>query len=128
MRSRVIASISILTIAQLHGMLFCDVENSPCGMLMYHGSAAMCDFATIIIAAHVLRGRISIDMQYLCMSSMIINFIGWVAYLIYFKPDAYDAAIRVLTCAQFVRLLLIGRFDAEYHPWRALFYRANPVG
>jgi hypothetical protein len=112
--------------AMLHSQLFGAVENSPLGMLMYHGGAALFDFATLIISAHALRGHLSDDMQQLCLASMVANFLGWILYLAYLPPNLYDVAIVTLNYVQMAWLLWIGRHDAEYHSWRAVVHRADP--
>mgnify|MGYP001011375564 CR=1 FL=1 len=125
-RDRIAVALAIGATAWLHRVLFGAVENSPFGMLVYHGGAALFDFATVIISAHALSGRLSSDMQQLCLASMIINFLGWIAYLAYPPPAPYNVAIVTLCYVQWARLLWIGRYDAEYHSWRALVRRADP--
>ena len=113
-RDRFAVALAIGAIALLHRAVFGAVENSPAGMLWYHGGAALFDGATIVIAAHALQGQLSYDMQRLGICAMIVNFMGWLAYLAYLPPAPYNAAIVALSYVQWVRLLWIGRHDANH--------------
>lgn len=90
----------------LHGLAFADVENSPAGMLVYHGSAMLGDYALLRAAPSALDGRILDDIERLCLASMCLNFLGWIAYLAYASPVIYDISIMVVTYVQFLRLIL----------------------
>lgn len=104
-RNRLLVALSIYGADKLHRFLFHSVENSVLGMLQYHGGAALFDFATIIIAAHLLTGRLSCDMQDLCFCSMVTNFIGWLSYLCWISPIPYNLMIEALGYSQMLRLL-----------------------
>lgn len=116
---------AIFAASGLHRLLFGAVENSPSGMLYYHGAAALFDFGTIVIAAHALHGQLSYDMQRLGICAMFANFIGWLLYLAYLPPAPYNILIVALGYVQWVRLLWIGRSDAN-HLGRDLVRRDYP--
>ena len=62
-------------------------------------------------------------MQRLCLMSMIVNFMGWLAYLAYLPHTFYDSAIMALGYAQLVRLLWVDG-NANY-PVRMLLFRGG---
>ncbi len=90
----------------VHHALVIDVANTPAGMLAYHGAALMFDYATLVVSATLLTGRLGDDMQILCLMAMIVNFVGWILYLAYAPPVPYNYAIGVLGYVQWARLIL----------------------
>ena len=98
----------------LHAHAFSDVANTPWGMFKYHGSAALCDFVTLVACSYSLKGLLSEAMQTTCFVSMVVNFLGWIAYLLYAPPTAYNAAISGVSLVQFALLLLVGRHGSNY--------------
>ena len=99
-----------------HHELVREVENTPAGMLIYHGLAAATDFLLIVFAANLFSGRLSNDMQMLCYFSMVANFAGWIMYVAYAPPLMYNAAIGVLGYVQLFRLLTMDTYvDRAWH-------------
>jgi hypothetical protein len=96
----------------LHTHAVSSVENSPAGMLVYHGSAMLGDYALFRIVPFALRGALCDDLQSLFFASMVINLMGWLAYVAYVSPVFYDTAIAAVTYAQYARLLLVDSDDA----------------
>lgn len=109
-----------------HHALVVDVANTPGGMLVYHATALAFDYALLIACAVMLDGKLSDDMQTLCLMSMIVNFSGWLLYLAYAPPVPYNYAIGVLGYVQYARLLL-GDHDA-YRMGRDLVHRRDSLG
>lgn len=111
--ARLFVGLAIWLAASTHQKICVDVANTPAGMLIYHGAAMLFDFATLVVSAHALQGRLSDDMQTLCLVSMVVNFCGWIAYLAYAPPVTYNYAIGVLGYVQYIRLLLGDSYDAN---------------
>lgn len=96
-----------------HHNLVLNVSNTPEGMLVYHGSAALFDLALLICASSVLYGRLADDMQRLCWLSMAVNATGWFLYLAWQTPNFYNSAIEVLGYVQLARLLTMGLYGID---------------
>lgn len=96
-----------------HGGLVADVSNTPEGMLVYHGSAAMVDMLLLFCAPSLLSGRLCDDLQTLCLVSMVINFVGWLAYMNWVGPELYNWFILACGYTQWARLIYVGRNDTD---------------
>lgn len=103
---RALVALSLWLAAYLHLKLCADVPNTPEGMFLYHGGAALFDFATLAVSAYMLEGRLSDDMQALCFASMVVNFTGFLLYVAYAPPTLYDRVIEALGYVQYIRLVL----------------------
>lgn len=112
-RSRLLAGLLILLAMRLHAVALADVANTPGGMLLYHGSAAVVDLLLLISAPWLLSGRLCDDMQAMNLASIIANFAGWIAYLAYTPPVFYDTFMQGLTYVQFIRLFIVDRHVAD---------------
>ena len=110
--ARLMAGLVLWLAALMHSGACTNVANTPAGMLIYHGSAALVDYGLLIYSAYALSGNLSYDMQMLNFVSMIFNFIGWILYLAYSPPVIYNTLIAGLGYAQLIRLLIVGgRYD-----------------
>ena len=74
-------------------------------MLMYHGSAVAADLIIIYIAGYTLTGRISRDIMYINLCAIIVNFMGFLAYMAYLPPSFYNNAMAGIIFAQWARLI-----------------------
>ena len=125
--ARLIYGLALWLAGYMHNELVQNVSNTPAGMLVYHMSAAIMDYALLICASSFLFGRLSETMQTLCMFSMVANFVGWVLYLAYAPPIPYNYAIEALAYAQYAALILVGLYGSD----RArdyLFCGHDPIG
>jgi hypothetical protein len=91
----------------LHSLLLDGVPNSPMGMLMFHGSAATFDLALLFACQNILLSDTSFDIEMLCMASILVNFLGWLAYLAYAPSVFYNSATIILTIILAARLLMV---------------------
>lgn len=105
-RSRLLVGLVMLLAMRLHAVALADVPNTPAGMLLYHGSAAVFDWSLLVLTPMILRGRLCDHMQTLNFVSMVINFMGWITYLAWTPPTVYNMLIAGLSYVQFIRLLL----------------------
>ncbi len=97
----------------VHHDLVAGVENTPEGMFLYHFSAAATDFMLLVSASSALTGRLCDDLETLCLVSMVVNFLGFLAYMAYAPPITYNYAIGVLGYVQYARLLLVDRYGID---------------
>ncbi len=74
--------------------------------LSYYGSAALTDLGVIVVLS-LLRpvSKLAVELQRLSFISIIINAFGWVLWVSYEPPAAYDAAF--LAYYAFALLVLI---------------------
>jgi hypothetical protein len=105
-----------------HGCATGQLPNTPVGMLLFHGSAALIDLAMLYAAPAVLHGRLCTDTQKLLLVSLVGNFAGWLLYVAYVSPIFYNTFMWTLTYAQLLRLFIPDRYvdpaglDLVCHP------------
>lgn len=109
-RSRLLVCIVLWLAVQGHSMATESTANTPMGMLLFHGSAALVDLMLLYCVSQILAGRTCEDMQTLFLVSIVLNFLGWLAYLAYAPPIYYNVFMWGLTYAQWARILL-GDYD-----------------
>lgn len=112
-KHRLFYGLAMWTTGLLHHALVRDVANTPAGMFAYHFSACMVDAALLVLATHVLAGRLADDMRVLCLLSMAVNAVGWFLYLAYAPPIPYDYAIGALGYVQYLRLITRGIYGSD---------------
>lgn len=110
-RSRLGIGVLIIAAMSAHSYSMAGVNNSPVGMLAFHGSAAMVDFALLLAAPYWLAGRLCDDTETLLLLSIIGNAIGWGLYMAYAPPVFYDVFMWGLSLAQWLRLLYVDDHD-----------------
>jgi hypothetical protein len=121
-RARVVAAALMLLAMYGHGRATVDLPNTPAGMLMFHGSAALVDLFLLYAAPTVLNGSLCADTQKLLLASIVGNFAGWLLYIAYVSPVFYDGYMWALTYAQLIRLFVPDRhadplgLDLVCHP------------
>lgn len=103
---RLFVGLALWLAALTHQKICVDVANTPAGMFLYHGAAALFDFATLVVSAHALEGQLSDDMQTLCLVSMVVNFAGFILYMAWLPPFSYDIAIMGVGYVQYIRLFM----------------------
>ena len=103
----------------IHAAATESLPNTPEAMLMFHGSAALLDWLLLCIAPKLLSGRLCDHTQWLLLTSICGNSAGWILYMRYAPPSYYNSFMWWLTAAQWVRLFIPDRHDAD-HLWSAL--------
>lgn len=112
-RSRLGMALLIFATMSAHSFLLAGVVNSPLGMLAFHGSAALVDFALLLAAPYWLAGRLCDDTEKLFFLSIIGNAAGWGLYMAYVPPVFYNVCMLGLSIAQWLRLLYVDRRDVD---------------
>lgn len=65
--------------------------------LIYYGSAALLDLVIMILISGIVpTPRMVIKLNLICLVSIIINMVGWVVWLNYLPPTAYNIAFMAL--------------------------------
>lgn len=119
----------LLIVAQQgHAVLTSGVSNTVGGMLLFHGSAALCDAALLCCAPRLLSGRLCDDLETLCLVSMVGNALGWALYLAYAPPVLFNVFMTGLGYVQAIRLFYVGRDDADRSMGSDLVRRPDFVG
>jgi hypothetical protein len=113
--SRLILVAAFFLAARMHDWIMLNCANTPEMMAIYHGSAGAVDLFLLYLAQHRISGRLCDHIQASCIASVVINFVGYRLYMAYFPPDIYNLLIGTLSYVQYLRLLYVGRHDADYH-------------
>lgn len=106
-RARLLMVLCIALAAAGHAYAMRGMPNSPAGMLVFHGSAALLDLALLCSVPALLHGHVARDTQALMLASIIGNAVGWVLYMAYVSPVYYNVFMWGLSGTQLVRLLMV---------------------
>lgn len=101
--------------AKVHDWIMLGCANTPQMMFIYHGSAAAVDLFLLWITQHLISGRLCDHIQASCIASVVINYVGYRLYMAYSPPEMYNYLIGILSYVQYLRLLYVGRHDADYY-------------
>jgi len=112
-RYRLAAGLLIYAVMQAHAFAMENVPNSPGGMLLFHGSAALCDLMLIYCLPWFVSGELCLHLESSCSVSMICNAIGWFLYLAYAPPSIYNTLMWSITYLQWGRLLMADSDDPD---------------
>lgn len=113
-RSRITAGMLFYAAMVMHEFSTSDLPNLPVGMLVFHGSAALVDLILLYAVPALLAERLCDDMQTLCLVSIVVNFVGWIAYMAYAPPIFYNVISWSLAYVQWGRLLLVDSDDVNH--------------
>ena len=114
-RQRLLLIVAFFIAAKVHDLVMLGCDNTPEMMLIYHGSAGAVDLLLLWIAQHRISGRLCDHIQASCIASVVINYVGYRLYMAYSPPDLYNYLIAGLCYVQYLRLLYVGRHDADYY-------------
>lgn len=103
-----------------------SLPNTPAGMLLFHGSAALFDCLVLWFASILLSGSLLRHTQWLLFASIAGNACGWWLYMAYVSPSFYNIFMWVLTAAQWLRLF-IPDSHAPVHPRNAMVRRGAGI-
>lgn len=74
--------------------------------LLYYGSAALCDLIVILASVRIKHAsRTIIAIQHICIASIVLNCVGWVMWMTYMPPHAYNASFIALYAWAIVTLI-----------------------
>lgn len=117
LRHRLLLVAAFFIAAKIHDWLMLDCANTPEVMLAYYGSAGAIDLFLLWIAQHHISGRLCDHIQATCIASVVINYVGYSLYMAYSPPDIYNFLIAGLSYVQYLRLIYVGRHDADYYEY-----------
>ena len=85
------------------------------GLLYYYGSAVF-DVATIIIISRVAKASsMALTIQKICLASIVLNFFGWVMWMLYMPPVMYNSLFIALYVCALLTLITRNKSDVgEY--------------
>ena len=113
-QNRLWALAMFVSAVHIHAYCLEDIENTPMGMLIFHGSAGLVDLLLLYCVPVFLSGKLCSDVEMLCMTSIAVNFAGWLLYLAYAPPVIYNTLEIGLTYIQWGRLLVTDENNANY--------------
>lgn len=116
-RARATLVAIFLVAVELHALVMKSLHLPPTDEAgaFFFLTAATVDWLLLCSAPRLISGRLCDDIQASCIASIVVNCAGLCAYLAYLPPALYYTAIGGLTYAQYLRLLFVGRHDADYH-------------
>jgi hypothetical protein len=98
---RLFAAVSFAAIISSHELLLSDLEG-----LQYYGSAALFDLAIIILTSGINPvPKMVLSLHRICITSILANLAGWVLWLFYYPPLAYDATFAAIYVWALVTLI-----------------------
>lgn len=75
-----------------HEIIFSDYDG-----LMYYGTAALFYFGIMFLTAPAINiTKLVLDIHQICLIAIIVNAVGWVAWLTYLPPNLYNFASMIL--------------------------------
>lgn len=105
-----------------HHFLTESLDNTPVGMLLFHGSAMMTDWLLLwLVAPFILQGRLLDWSQWFLVAFMVGNALGWILYMSYAPPSIYNVFMWVLTVAQWACFFIPDRTDEDNTSDRSWF-------
>lgn len=115
-RARLVLLLLFFGTAQVHAWIMKGMALPPTDEagLFFFGTAAAVDWFLLYSAPRLIDGRLCDDLQASCIACIVINAAGLCAYLAYTPPALYYIAIKGVTYAQYLRLIYVGRNDADY--------------
>ena len=97
------AALIFTCVTMLHELLFYDRVG-----LFYYGTAALFDIAIIVGTANLaVMPRLVKDIHRVSLTSIVLNFSGWIMWQLYLSPAAYNLAF-ILLYAWVIVLLIKG--------------------
>ncbi len=86
---RFFAAVVFVCVAWGHEVFFAHL-----GGFAYYASAASADLAIIILTSFLIDPpKMVLTLHRICLVSIVLNFIGWVAWRLYLPPEPYSAAM-----------------------------------
>ncbi len=65
--------------------------------ITYYGSAALFDLAIVVLLSGVrMHEDIVLNLQRICMVFIAVNGLGWIAWMVYLPPEAYNATCTMV--------------------------------
>ena len=84
--------------------------------LTYYAGSALFDLAAIIIISHAAKvSSMAVNLQKICLSSIILNFFGWVMWMLYMPPVMYNSLFVALYVCALLTLITRNKSDVGEH-------------
>lgn len=112
-RYRLVAGALLWVIADIHRQVASGLPNTEEWMLVYHGSAAVCEWMIFMSLPWLLKGKLCTDMQALSQLCIWFNALGWVLYMAYAPPYINNFLLGGMAYVQYGRLFMGDRNVAD---------------
>ena len=122
--ARVTAILAMLVLDDLHEAIFGEPENSPLGVTVYIGTAALCNALSVVFFAHVLKGKLSYDLQRLAFCAIVLNSVSWVLFMAQQSPSSINFLMSMVTYGMFTRVCWVSDNDTDSGGWRDFLRRS----
>ena len=97
------------SLVSLHHIFAYNMEG-----IAYYGSAALLDMAVIFFTARLrILSSVIRSIQNICLASIALNAFGWVSWMLYAPPHAYNAAFIALYSLAIITLLKKEKTNAD---------------
>lgn len=123
-QARATAVLAMLTLDKAHLVFFGSPENTQLGVTIYQGTAALCNAISVVFFAHVLKGKLSYDLQRLAFCAILLNSFGWVLYMAQYSPYFINFLMSMVTYGMFTRVCWVSDNDTDSGGWRDFLLRA----
>ncbi len=123
---RLFAAVVLAGSLWLHELALSDLDG-----LAYYGSDALCNLGVIILISGINPiPALVIRIQIICLLSIILNFLGWVAWYAYLHPLPYNVVFLLLYTWTLIALIRRDNGDVGgygINAWRSCFrFNAHP--
>lgn len=126
-RSRIVVAALFWVAMELHAEITASIPNTPEWMLLFHGSAASVELMLVWSLPWLIEGKLCDDMQTLSLVCIVINALGWAAYMARIPPVFFNTLMWGMAYVQWARLCMVDRHDADTLG-RDLVRRPNLLG
>lgn len=122
---RFTAILFMVILDKAHSVAFGHPQNTPLGVTVYCGTAALFSAAAVVFYSHALQGCLAYDMQRLALCAIFLNASSWIFYMAQESPSIINFLMKMVTYGMFLRVCWINDDDTDYGGWRDLLRRCN---
>lgn len=102
-----------------------DLALSHLDGFAYYASAALFDLGIIALTSGISPiPRMVISLQRICLASILLNFAGWLMWLLYFSPVLYDTMFTLIYSWALIIMLVRNNTDVGSYSrssWHSCF-------
>jgi hypothetical protein len=91
-KPRFLTCLSYASLTFMHEVFISKFTSLP-----YYSTAAIFDLMSMILMSHVKPvNNLIVKLSVLCVISIVLNFYGWLIYMLYFDPITYNIAFMLI--------------------------------
>lgn len=93
-----------------------DLLLSPVGGFLYYIASSTAALAIIILTSSIRPiTKLAVNLQKICLASIVLNFFGWVMWMLYMPPVMYNSLFIALYVCALLTLITRNKSDVgEY--------------